>query len=159
MDELKGKPRDGALFLDQSAQVDPSQYAGDGKAEEAAEILVQGSLNQDITDDFPVDPGVRTETANYPVIQARCAFVWHHSECEGDATTVGISGHYGETGFDFLEPGPPPLNLPPLHNVRVKTWSFNVDFEVPLTSHTTVRGEYFRGANLSPFLGGIGRLS
>ena len=40
MDELKNKPRDGALFLDQpAAQEDPAQFAGDGKAEEAAEIL------------------------------------------------------------------------------------------------------------------------
>ncbi|MCZ6806404.1 MAG: KH domain-containing protein [Deltaproteobacteria bacterium] len=40
MDELKSKPRDGALILgDQPAREDPSQYAGDGKAEEAAEIL------------------------------------------------------------------------------------------------------------------------
>ncbi|MGB5284685.1 MAG: KH domain-containing protein [Polyangiales bacterium] len=39
MDELKSKPRDGALILDPSAQDDPSRYAGDGKAEEAAEIL------------------------------------------------------------------------------------------------------------------------
>jgi spoIIIJ-associated protein len=39
VDELKGKPRDGALILDQNAQEDPSRYAGDGKAEEAAEIL------------------------------------------------------------------------------------------------------------------------
>ena len=39
MDELRNKPRDGALILDQSTQDDPSRYAGDGKAEEAAEIL------------------------------------------------------------------------------------------------------------------------
>ena len=40
MDELKNKPRDGALFLDQAdKQEDPSRFAGDGKAEEAAEIL------------------------------------------------------------------------------------------------------------------------
>ncbi|MFW2390448.1 MAG: protein jag, partial [Polyangiales bacterium] len=39
MDELKGKPRDGALILDQPSQEDPSRFAGDGKAEEAAEIL------------------------------------------------------------------------------------------------------------------------
>ena len=40
MDELKTKPRDGALILgDQPPQEDPMQYAGDGKAEEAAEIL------------------------------------------------------------------------------------------------------------------------
>ncbi len=40
MDELKTKPRDGALILgDQPSQENPLQYAGDGKAEEAAEIL------------------------------------------------------------------------------------------------------------------------
>lgn len=40
MDEHKTKPRDGALFLDQPvSEEDPSQFAGDGKAEEAAEIL------------------------------------------------------------------------------------------------------------------------
>ncbi len=40
MDEHKNKPRDGALFLEQpAAPPDPSQFAGDGKAEEAAEIL------------------------------------------------------------------------------------------------------------------------
>lgn len=40
MDEPKSKPRDGALILDRvTADEDPSKYAGDGKAEEAAEIL------------------------------------------------------------------------------------------------------------------------
>ncbi len=40
MDEHKNKPRDGALFLEEpSTEPDPSQFAGDGKAEEAAEIL------------------------------------------------------------------------------------------------------------------------
>ncbi|MEM7137244.1 MAG: KH domain-containing protein [Myxococcota bacterium] len=41
MDELKTqKPRDGALILgDQAEQDDPARHAGDGKAEEAAEIL------------------------------------------------------------------------------------------------------------------------
>ena len=41
MDEPKNKPRDGALFLDQSSgsEDDPARFAGDGKAEEAAEIL------------------------------------------------------------------------------------------------------------------------
>lgn len=39
MDELKGKPRDGALIVDQPPAQDENlmQYAGDGKAEEAAE--------------------------------------------------------------------------------------------------------------------------
>jgi spoIIIJ-associated protein len=40
VDELKNKPRDGALFLDRAdTREDPGKFAGDGKAEEAAEIL------------------------------------------------------------------------------------------------------------------------
>jgi len=42
VDELKTKPRDGALILGDEAREereDPAKYAGDGKAEEAAEIL------------------------------------------------------------------------------------------------------------------------
>ena len=39
MDERKTKPQDGALFLGQKPAESPSKHAGDGKAEDAAEIL------------------------------------------------------------------------------------------------------------------------
>ncbi len=39
MDEHKPKPQDGALFLGQKPAEEPTKHAGDGKAEEAAEIL------------------------------------------------------------------------------------------------------------------------
>lgn len=58
MDEHKNKPRDGALFLDQQApEEDPSKYAGDGKAEEAAEILEE-LIN---LMDLDVEVGIRTD--------------------------------------------------------------------------------------------------
>jgi len=62
-----------------------------------------------------------------------------------------------ETGFDFVTAGPPPLSLPPSDDGRFKTWSFNLDLELPITRSLTLRGEYFQGANLSPFLGGVGQ--
>ncbi|HSG73140.1 MAG TPA: hypothetical protein VLA12_22185 [Planctomycetaceae bacterium] len=120
-------------------------------------LLLQESLNQDIIDDFPAEPGIRRETANWPVIEGRAAILF---PAPGDAertATIGLSGHVGETGFDFLAAGPPPLNLPPQDDVRLKTWSINLDAEIPLSPALTLRGELFRGANLSPFFGGIGQ--
>ncbi len=60
MDEPKSKPRDGALILDRMVEdEDPSKYAGDGKAEEAAEILDE-LLN---LMDLDVDVNIRADGA------------------------------------------------------------------------------------------------
>lgn len=118
--------------------------------------LLQGSLNQDIVDDFPTDPGVRRESSFFPVLQARTALQLASFDASRPIR-LGVSGHYGETGFDFIRSGPPPLNLPPADDTRFTTWSVNLDAEVPLSPVLTLRGEVFRGANLSPFLGGIGQ--
>jgi hypothetical protein len=121
------------------------------------QLLIQGSLNQDIIADFPTDVGIRRESANWPVLEGRAAVSWPAAGDPQRRTMLGLSGHIGETGFDFLTAGPPPLSLPPADDVRIKTWSVNLDAEVPLSDSTTVRGELFRGANLSPFFGGIGQ--
>jgi len=57
VDELKSKPRDGSLFLDQPPKEDPAQYAGDGKAEEAAEILeeLMNLMDLDVQVDIRLD--------------------------------------------------------------------------------------------------------
>lgn len=117
-------------------------------------ISLEGSLNQDIVTDFPTDPGVRREASNWPVVQGRLALT---STGAADPAEVGISAHFGETGFDFQTPGPPPLGLPPEDDARFKTWSFNVDLRIPIGKRWGVQGEFFTGANLSPFLGGIGQ--
>jgi len=119
--------------------------------------LTQFSLNQDIINDFPTEPGIRREPADFPVIMARSAWTFPGWTEEAQLITLGVSGHVGETGFDFLETGPPPLDLPPENNARFTTWSFNTDAEIPLTDELLFRGEFFHGANLSPFLGGIGQ--
>ena len=117
---------------------------------------LQVSLNQDISPDFPTDPGVRREASNYPVIEARGALTLN-PEAGARAATLGVSGHIGETGFDFLAAGPPPLNLPPEGGARFPTWSYNVDLALPIGPHAHLQAEFFRGLNLSPFLGGIGQ--
>ena len=60
---------------------------------------------------------------------------------------LGISGHLGETGFDFLETGPPPLNLPPADDARFRTGRSNVDLQSKVTERLSARGEFFLGAN------------
>ena len=120
-------------------------------------LTLQGSLNQDIVGDFVETPGVRREAASWPVIEARTAVTFSPPRHDAEPVRLGISGHIGETGFDFLAAGPPPLNLPPQDDARFKTWSFNVDLHVPLSDRFGIQGEYFTGANLSNFLGGIGQ--
>jgi hypothetical protein len=120
----------------------------------AGELLVQASLNQDIIPDFPSEPDIRRESAAYPVIMTRVAYLLPNS-LSTRGSHIGLSGHYGETGFDFKQTGPPPLNLPPEDDARFKTWSVNLDSQFALSETTVLRGEAFHGANLSPFLGGI----
>lgn len=120
-------------------------------------VSLEASLNQDIVADFPADPGIRREPSNWPVVQGRLAFTVGSSRYDSEPAVVGVSGHIGETGFDFLTPGPPPLSLPPEDDARFQTWSFNVDIYLPITERLGLQGEFFTGANLSAFLGGIGQ--
>lgn len=120
-------------------------------------FALQGALNQDIVTDFPTDSNIRREASDWPVIEGRLATSLGPRGRGSTPTTVGFSGHIGETGFDFLTAGPPPLNLPPADDARFKTWSFNIDIRAPLTDSLGVQGEFFTGANLSTLLGGVGQ--
>lgn len=121
----------------------------------AARLVWQGSLNQDIVADFPDEPGVDRESAAWPVLQGRLAV--ESTGQPSQAWQAGISAHIGQTGFDFLAPSPPPLELPPADDVRFLTWSLNVDLRLPLTARCGVQGELFMGSNLSAYLAGIGQ--
>ncbi|MCA8996113.1 MAG: hypothetical protein KDA80_03990 [Planctomycetaceae bacterium] len=123
---------------------------------QCSQVILQGSLNQDIVADFPTEPGIRRETAGWPVAQGRLAFLREESGTCLPDLEFGLSGHFGETGFDFLTPGPPPLNLPPADDVRVRTWSWNLDARL-VWERFSLQGEFFQGSNLSAFLGGIGQ--
>ena len=82
---------------------------------EQLRLTLQASLNQDIVADFPADTGVRRESASWPVLEGRTAIGLFPDQ----STELGISGHIGETGFDFVNSGPPPLNLPPEDDARL----------------------------------------
>jgi hypothetical protein len=121
------------------------------------QATLQGALSQDIVTDFPMDPGVRREPSDWPVVQARAAMTFGPRGEDQHPVVFGCSGHIGETGFDFLTVGPPPLNLPPQDDARFRTWSLNADIHVPIGDRFGFQGEFFTGANLSAFLGGIGQ--
>mgnify|MGYP005839350737 FL=1 len=115
------------------------------------------SLNQDIVPDLATVANVNRESAGWPVIMWRTAATIGPRGKGCRPLEVGVSGHIGETGLDFLVAGPPPLNLPPRDDMRFRTWSLNLDVKKQLTDRLGVQGELFTGENLSPFLGGIGQ--
>jgi hypothetical protein len=119
------------------------------------QLTVQMSLNQNIVSDFTAEPGVNPESTAWPVIEGRVALTDNSPGPMAGPVTLGVSGHIGEQGFDFTTVGLPPLNLPPADDVRIRTWSFNVDLRVPVSRRFGFQGEYFMGENLSTFLGGI----
>ncbi len=118
---------------------------------------VQGSINQDVIPDFATTPGVDREAADWPILEGRLGWVVGHRGKGCKPVKFGISGHIGETEFDFTQVGPAPLNLPPASQQRFRTWSFNADMLVPVGDYVTFKGEFFTGENLSAFLGGIGQ--
>jgi hypothetical protein len=122
-----------------------------GGDEDGPDWLGQIALAQNITPDLASGPravGVIRETGNWPTIQARLAHRRKHA-------TLGLSGHVGETGFDFLTGDPSNPALGPEDDARFFEWSFNTDARIDLTERCRVQGEFFMGANLSNILGGI----
>jgi hypothetical protein len=117
---------------------------------------VQGALAQNVIQDFTggaLAAGVRRETGSWPMFQARTAISCGPS-CR-EPVTIGVSGHVGETGFDFLQGFAANPDLDPLDDARFRSWSLNLDYKVPITDCLGVHGEFFYGSNLSPLLGGI----
>ncbi|MHB8866322.1 MAG: hypothetical protein ACYC6N_28380 [Pirellulaceae bacterium] len=118
---------------------------------------LQISLNQDIVPDFAASATVDRESVGWPVIESRVAWKLGDRGEKGRPVEVGVSGHIGRTGFDFRGLGPPPVFLPPEDDANYRTWSLNLDFKAPINEACGFQGELFTGANLSPFLGGVGQ--
>jgi len=114
----------------------------------------------DIVSDLATATGVRREPSDWPVIEGRIAATLGQRGEGCRNVVIGFSGHVGEQGFDFLNTLPAslnPLGLPPQDDVRLLTWSMNMDVLIPVSDRLTFKGEYFNGANLGTFLGGIGQ--
>jgi hypothetical protein len=116
------------------------------------------ALAQDITGDIVGDPNDRRESAGWPVLEGRIGCTLGNRPCV-EPITLGCSAHVGETGYDFLGPAPGggPVPLPAADDQRFKTWSVNFDVRVPITPSLGVQGEFFTGANLDSYFGGIGQ--
>ena len=85
------------------------------------------------------------KTGSLPTIQARMGY---STPMKGRRLDVGISGHYGEEEWDIGEKG---------SDDKFASWSVNADLTIPITSKLIFIGEFFRGANLDTYLGGIGQ--
>ncbi len=115
------------------------------------------SLNQDIVPDFSTATTTDRESTSWPIIESRVGWKLGDRGEGGLPLEMGVSGHIGRTEFDFRAPGPPPLLLPPEDDRTFRTWSINLDLKAPLNEYCGFQGEVYTGANLSPFLGGIGQ--
>ncbi|MHB8903262.1 MAG: hypothetical protein ACYC6Y_31255, partial [Thermoguttaceae bacterium] len=114
-------------------------------------LSLQGSLNMDILQDFASDTTVRPDVASWPVIEGRTAWLFAEGLTPGaKPAEIGVSGHIGEVIYDFLAP-----NQDPIDDLARRTWSLNVDFNLPITEKFGFRTEYFIGENLSAYMGGI----
>ncbi|MFG0286958.1 MAG: hypothetical protein ACF8CQ_02230 [Rhodopirellula sp. JB044] len=127
---------------------------------ESTSLTIQAALAQNVIQDFASGSsavGVNRETGNWPMIQARAAIACTEVQAGGKTLAIGTSGHIGDTGFDFTQGHAANPALGPEDDVRIRTWSANVDAVLPLTQRLSCQGEFFMGSNLSNLLGGAGQ--
>ena len=77
------------------------------------------------------------ENVGFPTVQGRLALTTKLLTKKD--TVFGISGHYGEEEYQG----------------RIKSWSLNGDFDIPLSDRVSVKGEVFAGYNLDDYFGGV----
>ncbi|EMI42083.1 putative secreted protein [Rhodopirellula sp. SWK7] len=127
---------------------------------ETTSLTFQAALAQNVIQDFATGSsatGVTRETGNWPMIQARAAIECSSIQAGGKTMAIGTSGHIGDTGFDFSGGHPANPALAAEDDVRIRTWSANMDAVMPLTERLSCQGEFFMGSNLSNLLGGAGQ--
>ncbi|TWU67467.1 hypothetical protein V7x_30410 [Crateriforma conspicua] len=130
------------------------RYISSGATTWTLQAAIAQNVIQDLATGFS-STGVTRETGDWPMIQARSAVTFDDIAVGGNTMILGVSGHIGETGFDFATGHPANPALGPEDDVRLRTWSFNAEARVPLTQRWSVQGEFFTGSNLSNILGGI----
>lgn len=117
------------------------------------QTLAQIAVCDNVLGDYVSTAGVSAATSGWPVIEGRVAVSLFEEARNGLPVTLGVSGHIGEQYYKFS----PVAGTFASTNERVaiETWSANFDADFPLTEKFRVQGEYFVGANLSSFCGGI----
>lgn len=108
-------------------------------------LTLQGAVATNLWDEAP---GLNGDHEGWPVIQMRTAVTLGNRGQGGRPVTIGCSGHIGE---HFYERNP----AIDVDDTKERTWSFNVDVHMPITERFGFQGEFFTGANLGPYMGGI----
>ncbi len=95
-----------------------------------------------VNEDLDLDGQNDGEDTGIPSIQARLALA---TKCFTKKESVfGLSGHYGEEemNWDTIER-------------ELKSWSINLDFDIPFSNQISLKGEAFVGRNIDDYFGGI----
>ena len=117
-------------------------------------FLGQIGIVDDVLGDYTSTAGVTPMSAGWPVVEGRIAMsLFKEARC-GLPITVGISGHIGEQYYKF-SPIAGSGMATTSERKELKTWSANVDLDIPVTQKFKLLGEYYQGTNLSSFCGGI----
>ena len=103
--------------------------------------------------DFTSTSCVSANSGGWPMVQGR--FAVSLGDCSRDhlPITVGLSGHIGEQTYAFSSVAG--SYLATRETKQIKTWSANLDVDVPITKKFRFQGEYFNGCDLSSTCGGI----
>ncbi len=91
---------------------------------------------------YNTDPG---KDAQMPTMQGRIAFS-APLLVRNQPATLAFSGHYGQEEWDTDTSGT---------HTTLNSWSGNVELSLPLCKKMAFAGEYFTGANLDDYWGGI----
>ena len=114
-------------------------------------VNLQGSLSSDIVGLSEIaGAGFTGDHAGWPVLMGRVGLTLGPRGKDAHPMDLGVSGHIGEQIFDFRSPF-----LNPVTGLAAKTWSLNADWRIPLSSRLGIQGEFFIGANLGAYFGGI----
>lgn len=119
----------------------------------STDLFFQFALTDNVLRDASGVAWAAAHSGGWPVIQGRFAYILGKNRPGNlKPVTLGISAHLGEQRFEFRSGDP--TERPPGRKY-FKTWSFNVDLDLPFTERLRVQAEYFLGENLSGVEGGI----
>ena len=119
-----------------------------------AHILGQIAICDNVIGDYASTAGVSPASSGWPIIEGRIAADLFKEALGGKPITVGLSGHIGEQYYKF-SPIAGVSMCSTTEKRAIKTWSCNLDFEAPIDEIHKIHGEFFMGANLSSFCGGV----
>ncbi|HBT78188.1 MAG TPA: hypothetical protein DEB39_14985 [Planctomycetaceae bacterium] len=117
-----------------------------------------GLADNVLRDGFNDPANVNPNVGDWPIVEGRIAYSFgagmspNGMSTNGQPVTIGVSAHIGEQQFDHYRYDDDSRTRD-AH--RYRTWSFNLDADVPITGTLRLQGELFVGENLGSFEGGV----